>query len=383
MPDGSLMFLERYCRPGEDWEFVFPQDPTRTLDLSVVDAAGNPAKIEGRANAKLTYSAAGGHPLTHAVGLNELLRTHFGTVAAKFVYAEVVSESGDRLGAATLTLEDGANEARIVLGGKSVRVHVTNREGTNLEGATLDARMAAGESPWFQLTSTDAAGLHTFTGLAMKRLFINVQHNQFGSKSDVEVDLDTWKSENTLEIVLDPRATVAVRLLDGKTPVIAASLRILGPQSHHILGVFTTDSNGVVRHGPVTPGQYLVSVEQPGVWLTEQLVEAGDKDIPRDVQVRKLGSLALRLNSSGQLAAGVRVELESVESGAKLSDWIGRGLVNVVGGTPITDATGLAQVNGLPHGEYLVRVTTQAGSFAAGRVTVQAGPVTQAELAIP
>ena len=136
-------------------------------------------------------------------------------------------------------------------------------------------------------------------------------------------------------------------------------------------------------NGPVTPGQYLVSVEQPGVWLTEQLVEAGDKDIPRDVQVRKLGGLALRLLSAGQPAASVLVELESVESGAKLSDWIQRGLVNLAGETLITDGGGLVQINGLPHGEYLVRVTTQAGSFAAGRVTVHAGPVTQAELAIP
>ena len=148
--------------------------------------------------------------------------------------------------------------------------------------------------------------------------------------------------------------------------------------------MFTTDPAGIVRYGPVTPGSYLISVEQPGVWLTEQLIEAGDKDIPRDVQVRKLGSLALRLtSSSNQSAVGVRVELESAESGAKLSDWIQRGLVSVAGGVLITDASGLAQIDGIPHGEYLVRVASQAGSLVCGRVTVQPSAMTAAELRIP
>src|SRR5688500_19035336 len=168
--------------------------------------------------------------------------------------------------------------------------------------------------------------MNTFGGLGMKQVFINVQHNQYGVRSDVEVDLENWKSEEILEIELDPSATIAVRLVDGKEPVPAASVRILAPASHHILGVFTSDANGLVRYGPVTPGSYLVSVEQPGVWLTQQVVEAGDKDQHRDVQVRRLGDLALRLESSSEQAVeGICVELESVESGAKLSDWIESG----------------------------------------------------------
>ncbi|HTF89401.1 MAG TPA: carboxypeptidase regulatory-like domain-containing protein [Planctomycetota bacterium] len=384
LPDDSVMSLERYCRPGSDWEFVFPQDPSRTLDVLVSDLEGDPLQPDGDVVVHLVYTAIGGNQLVHSSGLAETGKAHFGTVAAKRVYAEVIGDSGDRLAADTFTLEDGANEVRLTLGGKSLRVHVTSPDGAPLEGATLDARMAAGESPWFQLTSTDAGGLHTFTGLGMKRLFINVQHDQFGARSDVEVDLETWKSEETLEIKLDPRATVAVRLLDGKAPVPAASVRILGPHSGHILGVFTTDAGGNVRYGPVAPGSYLVAVEQPGVWLTEQLVEAGDKDHPRDVQVRKLGGLSLQLvSASGQAAAGVGVELESSETGAKLSDWIERGLVSVGGGEFVSDAGGHALVTGIPHGEYVVRLTSQAGSYVAGRVTVQAGAPTNSSLTLP
>jgi hypothetical protein len=218
----------------------------------------------------------------------------------------------------------------------------------------------------------------------MKRIYISAQHNQYGSKSDVEVDLEHWNSEDTLEIVLDPSAAIAVRLLDGAQPVVAANLRFLGPQSHHILGIFSTDANGVARHGPVSPGTYLVSVEQPGVWLTEQLVEAGDADHPVDVQVRRIGGLELRLTSSSQQStAGLSVELESAESGATLTDWVRRGLVQVPGGALVTDASGLAHVAGIPHGDYIVRVTGQGGSFVAGRVTVRPGPPTSVELAVP
>ena len=383
-PDDTLMTLEEYCRPGVDWEFVLPQDPTTTLDLLVTDAEGGAPRIPGETTVSLHYSPLHGNRLTHTALLDENSRAHFSTVAARTVYAEVIAESGDRLGAKTLILEDGSNEARIVLGGKNVRVHVTDREGTNLEGASLDLRMAAGESPWFQLTSTDAAGLHTFTGLAMERLFISVQHNQFGVKSDVEVDLNTWKSEDTLEVVLDPRSSLAIRLVDGSTPIPAASLRILGHQSHHIIGVFTTNAAGIVRHGPVSPGSYLISVEQPGVWLTEKLVEAGDKDQVQDIQVRKLGSLVLRLTTSAsQPSVGARVELESVESGAKLSDWIARGLVSVEGGALTTDAEGVARVGGIPHGEYLVRVSGPGGSLVAGRIRVLPGPLTSVDLTLP
>lgn len=384
LPDRSRMFDERYCRPGTDWEFVFPLDLTCTLNLEFVDASGRPAVIEGYVEARLSYVGPGGHPITHTLGLDGDGQAHFSTVAARRVYAEVLDKSDNRLASAYLTLQDGANTAQLKLGGKRVRVRVTNRDGAPVEGATLDAKVPVGEFPWFQLASTDAKGEHTFTGLGMPKLYINVQHNQFGTQPDVEVDLDRWKDDDILEIVLEARSTLAVRLLDGETPLPAASLRFLAPHTQHIVSVQTTDAHGVARYGPVAEGSYIVAVEQPGVWLTQTTVEAGDDGAPRDVQVRRVGALHLQLASSTQQSvAGIHVELVSADSGATLSDWLARGLVTVDGGVAATDASGLVRIQGLPHGEYLVRLTSTTGTWAAGRVTVNPGAPTNAQLSVP
>jgi hypothetical protein len=118
--------------------------------------------------------------------------------------------------------------------------------------------------------------------------------------------------------------------------------------------------------------------------LTEALIEAGDDGAPRDVQVRRVGALHLRLDSSSsQGAAGVRVELEAQEGGGKLSSWLERGLVQVEGGAPLSDANGMLRVSGLPHGEYQVRLSSTSGTWVAGRVKVNPGAPTSAVLAIP
>lgn len=102
------------------------------------------------------------------------------------------------------------------------------------------------------------------------------------------------------------------------------------------------------------------------------------------MQVRRVGALHLQLASSTQQSVGgIGVELVSVESGATLSDWLSRGLVTVDGGVAATDAGGLVRIQGLPRGEYLVRLTSTSGTWAAGRVDVKPGAPTNAQLGVP
>ena len=320
LPDETQLFREEFLRPGGSWELGFSLEADRSMEVSLTDSLGKPLLPNATCTARFSQGRMGHNGVTQVAPFGEGGRARFNWVSSATGYLEVVDEAGRRLGARPVSLAQGVNMIDVVTGGTQVRVSVEDPEGNPVGGAALDARMEAAGLPWFQLASTDAQGIHTFTGLGMKRVFISAQHGQFGAKSDVEVDLERWNSEDTLEIVLDPRATILVRLLDGKDPLPAANLRFLGPQTHHMLGVFSTDAQGIAKYGPVCGGTYLVSVEQPGVWLTEQLVEATETSQPVDIQVRRLGELALQLTSSSQQPLeGISIDLESSETGSKLS----------------------------------------------------------------
>ena len=195
------------------------------------------------------------------------------------------------------------------------------------------------------------------------------------------ISLQGWNDDDTLEIVLEARAA---RLIDCETPLPAASLRFLAPYCQHILSVQPTDANGVARHSPVAGGSFLVAVEQPGVWLADAIVESSLGGAPRDVQVRRTGTLDLQLESnSNQPVSGLQVELEALEGAAEHSDWLPSGPVTVRVGAAATDANGALRISGLPHGEYLVHLSSPGGSRLAGRVTVNLGPPTSAQLSLP
>lgn len=216
----------------------------------------------------------------------------------------------------------------------------------------------------------------------MERLFLTAQHDRFGAAVDVEVDL-TRRHERGFVIRLDARGKLALRLVDGAAPIAGAHLRLMGPQSRGLIGAFTTDEAGIVRHGPLAEGQVLARVEQPGLWTTEQLLTVDREGAPKDVQVRRVGDLRLVFARDGEPAGGVAVDLLWSETGESARTWIAQGRLATSEDGLVSDASGQVVVRGLPRGAYTWRVLGGAGVAASGSVEVIGGSLVDRSVELP
>lgn len=381
-PDQTVLAAERYCAPGEDWEFVFPLDPGCSLEVEVVDAQGQAVEPPEAQQVRLHSLVRGGPPVMHssAVGPGGVAR--FELVCARQVYAEVLGGEERRLAARSLALENGANRHRLVLGGRELTVQVLGPDDQPLEGATLDARAPAGESPWFHLVSTDAQGRHRFTGLGMDRLFLTAQHDRYGAAVDVEVDLGRPR-DGDFVIRLDGRGKLVLRLVDGSAPIPGAHLRLMGAQSRGLIGAFTSDEAGIVRHGPLAEGQILVRVEQPGLWTSERTLTVDREGAPQDLQVRRVGDLRLSFTRAGEPAVGVALDLFWSETGESARSWIEQGRLAMSLDGLVSDSAGQVVLRGVPRGGYSWRVPGAPGAAASGAVEVLAGALAERTIELP
>lgn len=75
------------------------------------------------------------------------------------------------------------------------------------------------------------------------------------------------------------------------------------------------------------------------------------------MQVRALGDLTVDIvRLAGAPASGVQVDLISLETGIRTSQWMAEGQIDASSSELLTDAEGRLELRGLPHGLYTVMV---------------------------
>lgn len=247
-----------------------------------------------------------------------------------------------------------ADSARKPIGG--VRVGVV--------GVDLDAT-------WARSCYTDGDGLCVPEGVAFSSVGLSLRHPDHDLTAIQVVDLPR-NGAKPVELVLDARLAMRLRVLDHAIPLPGIELlaRDLGRYEDG-LGDATSDGAGVAVWRQVGAGTYEVSVVHHGVWPDVARVDVKEASEPIPFQVRRLGNVTFRVSTTlGNPVAGARFELDCVERGASVAQWIADGSVPAPPKGLVTDEFGVLTVRGLPNGEFRYRAALPNGAALEGTVLV-------------
>jgi hypothetical protein len=180
----------------------------------------------------------------------------------------------------------------------------------------------------------------------------------------------TGPPDEVVEVVVDPSASLHVRLLDGDVPI--AETRVLFSLWESGIPQFTrqTDQGGRIVDDEISPASLIAIVDAAGYWPTAAPVEASHEAQERVIQVRRTGSLEIVVRQEGIAISGASVDLLSDEFGERASMWLAAGKVRSDGAGLTTDAQGSSRVFGLPNGSYTWTVAAPGVEAREGKVVV-------------
>ena len=215
--------------------------------------------------------------------------------------------------------------------------------------------------------------------LDLGELYADVRHERIGAVVGLRVG--ELRDGEARTLTVEPDATLELVLLDRDTPLPQLMPTLQRPRSP-VLSLYApaTGPSGHTLVGPLSSGEWIVDLVDVGVWPTRERVHVAPGDNVLEVQVRRLGGVALEVQTaSGAAASGARVELHSLEFDTPVSGWIDAGRVAPPPGGLVTGEDGTLALSGLPNGRYAYRVE-RGGSVARGELVVP--PAARADVRI-
>jgi hypothetical protein len=117
-------------------------------------------------------------------------------------------------------------------------------------------------------------------------------------------------------------------------------------------------------------------------WPITFETQAKEEPLASEVQIRRLGALAIYLRAANGLpVSGQEVRLHSMDLDGDVGAWIAEGRVKAPHGLT-SDQRGEITIEGLPHGHYRWFVAT-AGPTLQGEANVPALAVSELTIALP
>lgn len=253
---------------------------------------------------------------------------------------------------------------------RSPIVRVVDRARQPIAGAHV-ALIGSDLAPtWSSFYVTNADGNCTLEGISLDSVGVSLWHPDHGVTAVQVIDLP--RELKPLELVLDARLALRVRVMDHATPLSGIELRACNlARFEEGLSNGASDPEGLATWGAVGAGAYEVSVVHPGIWPDHVRVDVAENSQPAPFQVRRLGNVAFSVTTTlGNPVVGARFELESVERDQSVQEWIEQGAVPAPVHGMRTDEDGRLIVAGLPNGPFRYRVVLPSGATIDGTVTV-------------
>lgn len=275
----------------------------------------------------------------------------------------------------SIALEDGANELELQLDGDPVRLRVVTAGGEPVPAAYVILRSAA-RSDWFVRFFADADGYAVAPRCEFDELHAVVHSSTHGSGVGIPVRA-ARDADDVAQIVLDAECELQLAFVDGSEPLPWMKLFLFDSLASVELRDFIVDQRGEALLERLTRGRYRLVLDQPGIWRKVVDVEVSSKHSKLRVDVRRTGDLELLVvKPGGAPAAGVSLELDSVEFGESVGAWIAAGRVECPSGASVTDAAGRLVLRGLPRGEYRWSIGASSAVVsvpprAVGRETIE------------
>lgn len=305
-------------------------------------------------------------------------RTHVPNLEAGALVLVALSDRGKQLGMMRVDGAETAREIEFQLVEHTTHFRVRDRRGEPVVGAWIKLLLDGDGSGWLRTLETKGDGTAELRGLPRVPVIVSVWSPNVGLAPGRVIDL-AQVTQEPVELVLDPTRAMRVRALERERAVPGLDLAasdVFGVYAG--LGQATTDDAGVAQWPAISDGEYIVEVDHPGWWRTRANVLIATESGVVELQVRRLGSLELRVSSALQHPIeGAELALISLEERTSVSTWIERGSVRSPTTGLRTDTTGALRIDGLPNGEFEWRVTTKDGGSKSGRVMVAPSAVTQ------
>ncbi|MCK6448124.1 MAG: carboxypeptidase-like regulatory domain-containing protein [Planctomycetes bacterium] len=176
----------------------------------------------------------------------------------------------------------------------------------------------------------------------------------------------------TQTILLEPGAELALRLLDGSTPLAGITMWVSDVETDQVLEPLTTGADGTARWQDIGTASYRVHVGGQGLWAVEHTVGAmAAPATERALEVRRTGGVEFDVRGTlGEAVLGAELVLEHAELGEDLAAWTAEGRLVAPANGWRSDATGRLRIAGIPRGEYRWSFALADGRSASGTVEI-------------
>ena len=279
------------------------------------------------------------------------------------VLLEVHAADGECLAMGAYRLPaDGPRRIVFQMNPRPLRLRLVDDAHAPIVGANVFLTADRGGAKWSTWAGTDEVGEVRFEEVGPGDVRVGVYDIKHGALPCTLLALGGAGAE-VAELTMPQGTRVTGYLSDGGEALPSVELELLDScGSVMSTGRLLTGSDGQVVFQHLAPGDYLVAVDHPGIWRTEQPISVTAASASFTVQLRRLGSARIRVRSGvGNPIEGASIDLIDTATGTRVADWIASGEVPAPAGGLRTDAGGALVIQGLPHGSYRCVLTTAAG----------------------
>jgi len=161
------------------------------------------------------------------------------------------------------------------------------------------------------------------------------------------------REEAVTEIVFQADHALGLSVTDDLGPIVGVNCRLSCANDRYLVGARSTVAGGTAEWDRISAGDYVLSLSHPTHWPISKPVELTELRGHVEVQMPRLGSIALRFQeSSGSPARGLPVALFCQELEASVEEWIAAGQIQRSASSLATDESGALELSGIPCGRY-------------------------------
>jgi hypothetical protein len=372
--DETDTFVEMRLTPGSDWTLRVPVAGPNHLSVGVVSEAGNAMAQVSRLEA--SYESSQGFRTIRSKFTDARDVVEFEGIDAPFVTVQAF-DANERATTAAGSFRDGILHLELRLGGRPFLLRVVDADGEPVS----DVRVILSDPGAPGMTffgSTDASGECSIHGVPTRDIVADLQHAR-GSHFGIPVDA----SSRSVELILDPRAKLELRFLDGELPLAGVICDVVDPSGAPFgPGRSTSDDQGRATIASLGADTYRVRATRADCWPVDFEAEARVEGGPRTIQMRRLGELEIQVfASSGLPVPDLPVELVSLELETDVAAWIAAGRVRGEG--LITDPRGRIRLERLPRGSYRWRIVRPSTEPLEGSLRVEPEEQAPVRISLP
>jgi hypothetical protein len=354
-PPGVVNWMELILdlRPGRPWRYTHRVSGPKHLTIEVVPREGG--TIADTPAIYLHYTSSEGVRVRWGIEVPPSGVVALEGIDADTVGVDVTNTDFEKAVTRQVAFEgEDSFHLTIPIGDESFALQVVDPDGAPVPNALVEVHDTFA-SPLEIWGRTDDEG-RLVVGIPERRVALTVHHPVLGSVAGMPLD----GAAGHARVVLRKDASLRLRVVDGTLPLADVEAQFVSAGGQPLLVPATSRLDGAVRWEGLTSGTYRVRARHPDCWpvVVEAAAAAGPE--VHEVQMRRLGSLALEVvTEEGLPVAGQTVALHSLELEETVADWLEAGRVEGSGLT--TDRAGRVDVWGIPHGSYRWTVGGRSG----------------------